>query len=72
MFGANAFATYRLCALLIEKGLLSKSEGSSVMTSAANDVRSGSEDGPSAAIGEGIASRLEVMAGWLHGMNPKL
>lgn len=72
MFGANAFAMFRLCSLLIEKGVLTQPEASSVMTQAANDIRSGSEDGPEAAFGEATSRSFEKLAGWLQGMDPKL
>ena len=67
MFGANAMFNYRLCVGLIESGALTQQQAATIMLAAANDVRSGTEDGVSADFGEKIASRYEVFAGWLLG-----
>jgi hypothetical protein len=67
--GASSFAIFRLCGLLIDKGIISQSEAAGVMTNAANDVRSGSEEGPGENYGEGIARSLEQMAAWLLGQD---
>lgn len=66
--GASSFMALHLCKLLVEKGLISSSEAAGVMTSTANVVRSGSEDGPGEAYGEKIARSLEQLAGQLLGI----
>lgn len=71
-FGASSFFNFRLCQTLIDKGVLTNAEAADVFVKAANDVRSGSEDGAGQMLGEVVASRFEVMAGWLLGQSPKL
>lgn len=64
---ANSFVAFRLLSLLAEKGILSQAEAASVMTAAADDVRSGTEDDKGEAVGEAVAKSFEQMAGWLLG-----
>ncbi len=71
LFSANAFATFHLCQVLIEKGILTKPEAASTMTRAAESLRQMSEDGASAQFGETIAQKIENLAEWLLGLVPK-
>ncbi|CAN7516293.1 hypothetical protein [Brucella pseudogrignonensis] len=72
IFGANAMFNFRLCAALVEQGVLTQQQAANVMVETAEDIRSGSEDGIRADLGEALASRYEVFAGWLLGTKTTL
>jgi hypothetical protein len=67
MSGANSFCALNILYLLIEKGLITQQEASGIFTKTANQVRDGSEDGPSPQAGEAVAKAMEQMAGWCLG-----
>lgn len=67
MSGASAFATLNTLYLMVEKKLITKEEAAKVFTTTARQVREGSEDGTSPAIGEAVATTMETMAGWCLG-----
>lgn len=69
MDGANTFCALNIVYLLIEKGLISQQEAAGVFTATANQVRDGSEDGPSPQYGEAVAKMMEKMAGWCLGQS---
>lgn len=58
-------AMYRLLARLSENGVLTSAEAAEVMTGAADDTRTGTEDGSSANSGENAARVAEQIAEWL-------
>ena len=60
---------YRICRLLVDKGVITKEEAAQVLVQTADDIRLGTEDDPIAAAGEGLAQGYEKAAGWLLG-NP--
>lgn len=68
--GANAFCSLNLVYLLIEKGIITQAEGASVFTKTANQIRDGSEDGPSPEHGEAAARMIEQFAAWTLGRGP--
>ena len=70
---ASGMFAYRLCAALVHKGVLTDAEAANVFVQTAHDIRSGTEDGGLAALGEGIATRYETFAAWMLGhKNPGL
>lgn len=65
--GAAGVFGFRLCTLLVDKGLLTSGEAAGVMAATANDVRSGTGDGPRPEAGEVVARTYEQWALWLLG-----
>lgn len=65
----SGFLALRLLAALVEKQLMSQAEAAAVFVSAANDVRTGTEDDApdSAGLGEELARTYEKYAAWLLG-----
>jgi hypothetical protein len=72
-FSISTFATaqfgFRLCELLLAKGILTPAEASSIMIRTADDLRSATEDDHLKDTGETVARTFERMAAWLQG-NP--
>jgi hypothetical protein len=69
MIHGNTFVSLNILYLLMEKGLISQQEAAGVFTTAANQVREGSEDGAKPQFGEATAQALETMAGWCLGLS---
>jgi hypothetical protein len=64
----------QMCGLLVRKGLVTQAEAAAVFTSAAEEVRMGTEDrAPTdAALGEMVATSYEQQAHWLLGYSGTL
>jgi len=71
LFSISTFATtqfsFRLCEMLVAKGILTQAEASRIMVQTADDLRSATEDDHMKAAGETVARTFEKMAAWLQG-----
>lgn len=68
----EVMARFRVLSGLIKAKVLTQQQASEIMIEIAHDYRSLTEEGPLEALGESIAGRHEVAAGWLLGLDPKL
>lgn len=61
----NVLFAFSLLQGLIRKGVFTHEEAARVLTETANNLRSGTEDDPTAAEGERLARGYETIATWI-------
>lgn len=68
----DVMARFRLLVGLINANVLTQQQAASIMVEIAHDYRSLTEDGVLESLGEAVAGRHELAAGWLLGRDPKI